>query len=147
MQDLPHHYLVLASADLEGEVTLSSRGIEDLSTAPPPQYGGPGDKWSPETLLVGAVVDCFILSFRAIARASSLHWVDLHCEAEGTLDRVERVTRFTNITVRAFLKVGPETNAEKARRILEKAESNCLVTNSLACEVELEATVGVQEAG
>ena len=35
------------------------------------EFGGPGDLWSPETMLAGAVAGCFILTFRAAARASS----------------------------------------------------------------------------
>jgi organic hydroperoxide reductase OsmC/OhrA len=31
------------------------------------QLGGPGGQWSPETLLVAAAAECFILTFRAVA--------------------------------------------------------------------------------
>ena len=88
MKNLPHRYKVEASANSQGSVAIASSGLETLSTAPPPQYGGPGDRWSPETLLVASVVDCFVLTFRAIARASSLVWVALRCEGEGELDRM-----------------------------------------------------------
>ena len=77
MQDLPHHYAVTADAESATNVTLSSCGLQDLETAGPPEYGGPGDLWSPETLLVGAIANCFILSFRAIARAGRLEWDSL----------------------------------------------------------------------
>ncbi len=141
MQDLPHHYHVSASAETVGNVTLKADDLPQLITAPPAEYGGPGDQWSPETLLVGAVADCFILVFRAIARASRLEWTNLECSAEGVLDRVERITRFTAITVRATLTVPAGTDADKARRLLEKSEESCLVTRSLLAEVHLEAEV------
>lgn len=141
MQRLPHRYRVEASAAFEGEVAIASQGLETLRTAPPAEYDGPGDRWSPETLLVASVVDCFVLTFRAVARASSLAWTDLRCEAEGELDRVEHVTRFTRLTIRAFLTIPPGGDAEKAARVLEKAERSCLVTNSLAFPVGLEPNV------
>jgi peroxiredoxin-like protein len=141
MQDLPHHYNVSASAETEGNVTLKADDVPQLVTAPPAEFGGPGDQWSPETLLVGSVADCFILTFRAIARASKLEWSNLECSAEGVLDRVEKVTRFTSITVRATLTVPADTDAAKAQRLLEKAEGACLVTNSMTCEAHLEAEV------
>ena len=141
MKSLPHRYKVEASANFEGSVAIASSGLETLSTAPPPQYGGPGDRWSPETLLVAFVVDCFVLTFRAIARASSLVWVALRCEGEGELDCVERTTRFTGITVRAFLTIPAAADAEKAGQLLEKAERTCLITNSLVCAVKLEPNV------
>ena len=141
MQSLPHRYRVEASATCEGPVAVAASGLETLSTAPPREYDGPGDRWSPETLLVASVVDCFVLTFRAIARASSLAWVDLRCEGEGELDRVERTTRFTGMTVRAFLTIPAAADAEKAGKLLEKAERTCLITNSLVCAVKLEPHV------
>lgn len=146
MQDLPHHYVVSAGAKAAGNVVLSSNGVADLESAPPAEFGGPGDQWSPESLLVAAVADCFILSFRAIARASKLEWDSLSCQVEGTLERVERVTQFTGFTVAATLDISAETDEAKAQRLLEKAEQVCLVTNSLKADSHLEATVRVGAA-
>src|SRR5262249_3918607 len=67
MEPHPHRYDVHARAGTEGSVLVESRGLPTLRTAPPTQYGGPGDQWSPETLLVAAAADCFVLTFRAIA--------------------------------------------------------------------------------
>ena len=141
MQDFPHHYVVGASAGATGNVTLSSTGVAPLASAPPVEFGGPGDEWSPESLLVAAVIDCFVLSFRAIARASRLDWDTLDCEASGTLDKVDRVTQFTAFSVNATLTVPAGTDVDKARKLLEKAEHVCLITNSLKAESELSTTV------
>ena len=144
MAEFPHHYEVTASGAPQGPVAVSSPGLDSLETAPPAQFGGPGDRWSPETLLVGAMADCFVLTFRAIARASKAPWVSLRCEVEGTLDRVERVTRFTGFVVRASLRLPAGADAEQGRRLLERAEHGCLITNSLKGESRLEATVDVE---
>jgi peroxiredoxin-like protein len=144
MQSLPHHYAVVASGTAEGAVALASEGLPSLASAPPAEFGGPGDHWSPETLLVAAIADCFVLTFRAIARASKLPWVSLRCEVEGTLDRVERATQFTDFLVRASLHLPPGANEEQAHRLLERAEKSCLITNSLKGSSRLEATLEVQ---
>jgi peroxiredoxin-like protein len=146
MHPFPHHYSATASASPEGDVALDSVGLPPLVTAAPEEFGGPGGRWSPETLFVGAVADCFILTFRAVAQASSLAWTSLTCEAEGTLDRVDRVTRFTEVLVRATLHVPSEADPERARRLLERAEALCLVTNSLTAATHLEARVEVSES-
>ena len=145
MQDLPHIYRVSAAAEGAANVSLSATGLPDLETAAPPEFGGPGDVWSPETLLVGAVADCFILSFRAIARTAKLEWLTLECEAEGELDKVEKLTQFTGFKVRATLTVPPGTNEKKANTILEKAEKYCLITNSMKADSHLEAEVIVAD--
>lgn len=141
MQDFPHYYKVEGNAGPEDEVTLSSKGIEPMASNAPAEFGGPGDRWSPETLLTAAVADCFILGFRAIARASRFPWNKLQCTVEGTLERKEHVTRFTEFTIRATLEVPADTNTERANRLLEKAETTCLVTNSLSSATHLEAEV------
>jgi len=141
MQDLPHLYTVSATAQPDINVNLAAAGLPDLETAGPPEFGGPGDVWSPETLLVGAVADCFILSFRAIARTAHLEWTSLACTAEGTLEKVDKLTQFTGFTVTATLTVPPGTNEKKAGTILEKAEKYCLITNSMKAASHLEAEV------
>lgn len=141
MQEFPHHYLVSASAETEGTVALKSDNMPQIVSAPPAEFGGPGDQWSPEHLLVASVADCFILTFRAIARASKLEWISLEAKAEGVLDRVERVTQFTEFTVRATLTVPAGTDEAKAQRLLEKAEGACLVTASLKAPCHLDADI------
>lgn len=144
MQDLPHHYLVSANAEAQGTVALKADDLPQLVSAPPAEFGGPGDQWSPEHLLVAAVADCFILTFRAVAKASKLEWISLESSAQGVLDRVERVTRFTGFTVRATLTVPEGTDIDKARRLMEKSEAACLVTNSLLAQCHLEADIIVE---
>lgn len=141
MQPLPHQYTVSATADVQGEVRLESERLTTLVSAPPAEFGGPGDRWSPETLCVGAVADCFVLTFRAIARAAKLPWTTLRCEAEGTLDRQDRVTRFTAFRVRASLVVPSGTDEAQARALLERTEQTCLISQSLKASSHLEASV------
>ena len=141
MQDLPHHYIVSAHAKGKANVTLSSSKLPDLETAGPPEFGGPGDVWSPETLLVGAVADCFVLSFRSIARKARLDWQTLDVEATGELDKLDGFNQFTGFTVRARLTITDKKMVEKAAVILEKAEKYCLITNSMKAGSHLEAEV------
>ncbi len=145
MQDFPHNYLVSAEAQSTSNVQLSSAGLQPIQSAPPAEFGGPGDQWSPESLLVAAVADCFVLSFRAIARASKLEWESLSCSTDGVLDRVDKLTRFSDFNVKAELVAPAGTDEAKAHRLLEKAEALCLVTNSLIAESHLEATVRVSD--
>lgn len=143
MQEFPHVYRVSASSLPEGEVTLASAGLAAMASAAPAEFGGPGNRWSPETLLVAAVADCFTLSFRAVASASKLAWSSLEVSASGTLDKVERTTRFTRVDVRAALRVPAGVDAARAQRLLERAEQVCLISNSLVCPRHLEASVEV----
>jgi len=48
--------------------TASRVGLPDLRLEAPSDFGGPGDAWSPEHLLLVAVQSCFLLTLRAVAR-------------------------------------------------------------------------------
>jgi organic hydroperoxide reductase OsmC/OhrA len=143
MQDLPHRYTASASSETAGEVRLESPRLPALSSAAPAEFGGPGDRWSPETLLLAALADCFSLGFHAIAKASKLEWKTLRCEVEGTLERVEKATWFTGFEVRASLRVPAGTDQARARSLLEKAERVCFITNSLKGKTHLVANIEV----
>ncbi len=77
------------------------------------------------------------------ARASKLEWQSLRCDVTGTLAKVERTTCFTEFTVKAQLQLPAGGDADKAQGLLEKAEANCLITNSMKAEAHLETEVKV----
>jgi organic hydroperoxide reductase OsmC/OhrA len=129
-----------------GDVELTADRLTMLRSASPAEFDGPGDRWSPETLLAGAVADCFILTFRAIAKASRLSWVSLECEVTGTLDRVDGVTQFTHFDIAAHLVVPGGADTSRARQLLEKAERQCLISSSLKGSFGLDATIGIEGA-
>ena len=141
MQAYPHIYRVEGTTAQEGAVTLTSVGLEAIKSMPPAEFGGPGDLWSPETLLVGAIADCFLLSFRAIARAGGLAWTSVRVSVDAKLDRVDGVTRFTHYTLNADLHVPSATDEETAKNALHKAKKSCLISNSLIAEGEINAVV------
>lgn len=141
MQDLPHLYVTAAAATAKGSIELTSPGLPALETAGPAEFGGPGDRWSPETLITGSVADCFMLSFRAVARASRIEWDSLRCNVVGELNRVEKQLRFTAFRIEACLDIPEGVREEKAMRALEKAKQHCLITNSLTAETTLTAAV------
>jgi organic hydroperoxide reductase OsmC/OhrA len=91
--------------------------------------------------LIAAVADCFLLSFRGVARANQFTWTSLECAVEGTLNRIEGKTHFTHIVLRATLRAPEGTDHAKAGRLLERAEHVCLVSNSLVAQRRIETTV------
>ena len=141
MKPYPHTYAVSADASATGKVSVASPGLPVLETAPPPEFDGPGGVWSPETLLVAAIADCFILTFRGVSRAAHFDWVRLEAHVDGTLERASGVTQFVRYTTRATLTVKPNTDHAKAQELLERAEKVCLVANSLRGVRALEVQV------
>lgn len=137
----PHRYTVNAAIRPDGDVPLSTEGVRIIESAAPKEFDGPGNQWSPEGLLTAAVADCFALSFRAIARAAKYPWHSLEVRTEGTLDRVDGLLRFTRFSTHARLQLAPGADAARGRMLMEKAESSCLVSNSLNAERHLTTDV------
>jgi organic hydroperoxide reductase OsmC/OhrA len=146
MKSFPHRYSVVAGAQPDDDFELISRGLPPLTTAAPSEFDGPGDRWSPETLLVGAVAGCFILTFRAIARASKIAWTAVTCEVDGRLERVDNATQFTRFELRVRLLVPATTDPAQAHHALERAERQCLISNSLRGKFDLRIVVDVAPA-
>jgi len=138
MKAYPHTYSVSAQGSGAGAVPVVSQGLPAIETAPPPEFDGPGGVWTPETLLVAAIANCFILTFRGVSRAVHFDWERLEAQVDGTLERVSGSTQFTRYHTRATLTMKEGTDHAKARELLERAEKVCLVANSLRGERTLE---------
>jgi len=74
-----------------------------LRSAPPKEYDGPGDAWSPEHLLLASVETCLMFTFRAVAQASKFDFLSLDLAGKGTVDRKDGITRFTEMVLTAKL--------------------------------------------
>ena len=138
MSKLPHSYHVKVEGKPEHSLTVTAANQPVLAVAPPAEFGGPGDKWSPEQLLMASVASCFVLSFRAIAHASGLEWTSIECQSEGTLDRVNSKVQFTRMVTRATLTLPDTQDSAAAQAALNKAEQTCFISNSLSCQSTLE---------
>ena len=141
MHPFPHRYRVRIGASPEGALQLNAEGLPEIASLPPPEFDGPGGYWSPETLLLAAVGDCMLLTFRAIAKVSRFEWRELAADVEGVLERIEGNSRFTRIETRVRLVVPAGADAARARKLLKKAEQGCPISNSLTAERHLECEV------
>ena len=90
---------------------------------------------------MAAVETCFLFTLRAVARASKLEFISLQLSCEGTLDRKDGVTRFTEIVLRPRLTLRVGGDRDKALRVLEKSEKTCLISASLSTAIRLESEI------
>jgi peroxiredoxin-like protein len=141
VQPFPHHYDAHLSGGPTGYARVSTAGLPDLSAAAPKDFDGPGDAWSPEHLLLAAVEACFLLTLRAVAGMSKVQFTALEVDIAGTVDRVDGVTRFTEIVLRPRMTVAPGTDRARALRVMEKSEKACLVSASLSTPIRLEPQI------
>jgi peroxiredoxin-like protein len=141
MKPFPHHYRVRLSGGPAGHALVHVDGAPDLRSAPPLDFDGPGDAWSPEHLLLAAVQTCFLFTLRVVAQASRVEFAALDVAAEGVVDRRDGVLRFTEIVLRPRLAVRSGADRDRALRVLEKSEKACLVSASLSTPIRLEPEI------
>jgi uncharacterized OsmC-like protein len=86
-----------------------------------------------------------MFTFRAVAQASKFDFLSLELVGNGTVDRKDGITRFTEmvLTARLTLPTGGDPERERALRILDKGKNTCLVTASLSIPFRLEAEIVV----
>ena len=139
---LPQRYsLSLTLHATDGAVGLEATGRPTIVAAPPSEWDGRDDLWSPEHLLLGAVASCFTTTFQAIARNSKLAFADYSLAATGLLGKADDgATRFLEIRLVPRMSV-PEGDVIKATKIIESAKRHCFVAASLKTPVLLDAEV------
>ena len=116
-------------------------GKPDLQVATPPEFKGHEGIWSPEDLFVASANVCLMTTFLSMAERAGLGFTGYVGDAEGTLELVDGTFRFTKIVLRPKLTLKLGEDAAKAKQVLEKAEANCLISNSMACQIILEPTI------
>jgi organic hydroperoxide reductase OsmC/OhrA len=135
MEPFPHRYIVSL---FEGRLTAPPR--EPIAAGAPPQFGGSDRVWSPEELLVAAALECLWTTFEAYVRREGLvvrHWAGV---GAGILDRAGKVPAFTSIQLSVHLEVDAGQE-DRARALLARAESNCIIANALRVPVVVQASV------
>jgi organic hydroperoxide reductase OsmC/OhrA len=130
---------IMCSPELTADVAGSGGCIE---VATPPEFpkGMPGI-WSPEHLFTAAVSSCLMTTFLAIADNSKLDFVSFSCSSYGKLEQIDGTYLMSEVILEPIVRIRDEKDREKALRILEKAEKNCLISNSIKSTVVMHPTV------
>jgi peroxiredoxin-like protein len=117
-------------------------GLPPLEVASPPEFGGPGGRWSPEHFFVASASACVLLTFTAIADFSKLAVRKASSSARGKLEKIEgEGFQFTGIDVHLSIEVEKEADVARAERLVQKADAACLVSKSMKTPVRVTADI------
>ena len=134
---------MMCSPELSGGSLLSDGCIE---VATPPEFpkGIPGI-WSPEHLFTASVSSCLMTTFLAIAENSKLDFVSFRCSSKGKLEQVDGKFMMSEVLLEPKVVVKDEKDVEKALKVLQKSESNCLISNSVKAKIVMNPMVHVEK--
>lgn len=140
----PLHYETRYEWSGHGEDgVVQGPGLPALSVGVPTgdELGLGDGQWNPEALLLSAVEICLFNTFSYIAAMSKLSFSAYKSTATGDVELVQREGyKFKRIVIRPLLTVAM-SDTERARRILDKAHSACLISRSLNFAVDVEAEI------
>jgi organic hydroperoxide reductase OsmC/OhrA len=121
---------------------LRAEGFPPVAVSPPPEFQGQEGTWTPEHLFVASVNSCFMSAFLAIAENSKLEIVTFLSKARGKLEKIEGSGyQITEILLKPELVIRGAKDLDRAERILQKAEKNCFISNSIKTVVKLEPEI------
>lgn len=107
----------------------------------PPEMDGPGIGTNPDELLLGAAATCYIITLAAMLERSGIERVELHMDSEAIVDVTKGVFTYQKIIHRPTLILTPATSEReinKAKRLVEKAETTCMISRALKGNVDIE---------
>ena len=136
----PHRYQVGLLWDGAGGGTLSGGARPPIEGGAPPEFDGRDSWWSPEHLLLSSLSLCLMTTFQALMTRSDVALAAYESRGEAVLDRVPEGVGFTSIILHVRVKVASD-DVERARGLLVKAKSHCIVANALMPPVHLDAVV------
>ncbi len=134
-----HYYNVDISwkNDRKGEMS-SPELLQNVEIATPPQFPkGIEGIWSPEHLFTAAVSSCLMTTFLAIAENSKLEFENFECKSKGKLEQVEGKFLMTEVILEPVVTIKNESDREKAEKVLQKSEANCLISNSVKSKITM----------
>lgn len=142
-----YHVNIAWSQDRKGmmcspELNASTDNCIEVATPPEFPKGIPGI-WSPEHLFTAAVSSCLMTTFLAIAENSKLEFASFQCGSKGKLEQRDGKFQMTEVQLFPVVTIRDEKDRERALRVLQKAEANCLISNSIRATVVMSPTVVV----
>jgi len=125
--------------DLGSEVR--TLGAPPVEFGAPVEFGGAGNQWTPETLLLASAEACTLLTFLAYARRRKVEVLDYVSRAEGTLGPDSSgLVRFVQITIDLEVEVEAGQVAA-AEALIGSIQGKCFVGSSLREEPILNVRV------
>lgn len=148
MTHLHSSYAVSVNWTVEKLGTLSAAdGPPSLAIGASPQFGGPGDRWSPDHLFAAAIATCYMTTLRTLATMSDLETVALRVDAESFVEQsAHHGLDIPRVVLSPRLGIAHEKDRERAHRLAVRAEHVCRVTRALGTFVEFRPEVEVVES-
>ncbi|WP_164667524.1 OsmC family protein [Virgibacillus doumboii] len=107
----------------------------------PPEMDGPGVGTNPDEMLLGAAATCYLITLAAMIERAKLPLKEMSLQSEGIVDVTDGVFTYKKIIHKPVVELqeGSEKNDyKKLEKLVEKAESSCMISRAVKGNVEIE---------
>ncbi len=135
MQSLPivFHSEARADKNFENSWAITS-GSSQAVCAIPIEFGGKGNGFSPEDLFLQAAINCFVGTFKVVAKLSKISFAEIHVSGKLTVDK-SNDDRISMKTIDLNITVLDADRLDRIESIVAKSIRDGFILNSLKSEI------------
>lgn len=86
---------------------------------------------------------CVMSTFLAFAERAGVTFVSYESDGEGRVELVDGKLQVASVALTPRVTVKSSGDVDKAKELLTKAESNCLISNSVKTQISIQPTITV----
>ena len=125
------------------ECRVDFQGKPSLRGTSAPAFRGDPSLTNPEDLLVASLSMCHFLSYVALCARKGVAVIAYEDAAGGTMERVGRTFKFTEVMLRPRVTIAPGSDPDLARSLHERAHQECFISSSVNFPVRHEPAITV----
>lgn len=129
-----------AASGIQNNWESQALNFPKVVCAIPKEFAGPSTGYSPEDLMIMAVINCFIATFKVFSEKAQLNFDKIESEGSIVIDRLNTgFVGVSNLNLE-FIVTNP-SDRSKAEVILNETKKNCLMANALKAEVQFSFSI------
>jgi len=120
---------------------IAINGKPTIAASADPAFLGDAGLPNPEDMLLAALSACHMLWYLHLCAVKGVVVTAYEDHAQATMVEAPRAGRFTEVVLRPVVTITPDSNAELARSLHERAHAECFVANSVNFPVRHEPSI------
>jgi organic hydroperoxide reductase OsmC/OhrA len=124
---------------------LSADNKPDIQIASPPEFEGHPGYWTPEDMFLASINSCILTTFLYFINKFSASFLSYKSSVTGKVNMQAGGLAFTLVTIKPYVTVNSESQKNKIEKVLKTSKKHCLVSASVATQIEMDSTIVVTE--
>ncbi|MFN3621743.1 MAG: OsmC family protein [Nitrososphaerales archaeon] len=137
-------YSVKADWDEQSGAEITARGIT-IKVDLPPEFGGLGQRLTPDELFLGAISGCLMITFLHFRKINKLKLRLLQCTITSKRVQTEKGYRLQNVQATVRIRVDKD-QVELGRKCIQLAQEYCPLLADLRSPIKVDVYGQVEES-